>query len=304
MRLAAVAVCAALPVALSHAALPTPEHVSFPSLDVDASGKPVAISALYFRPPQVPAGTPVPLVIAAHGCGGMFSDSPKRPNDLSLRSISWTEMLLADGYAVMWPDSFNSRGRRSVCLVKRGEPSITPMTRRLDILGALAFASAQPGIDRSHIALLGWSHGGSTTLATVIGKDKAIADFYSAPGAPPPLRAAVALYPGCVVSLRQGANWLPSVPLEIHAAELDDWTPPSACVKLGDAARTRDAPMKVVVYPGAYHGFDGPDGKVRVWKEVTTGAIPDAGVHVGPDPAARAAAESAIRSFLRTRLAN
>ena len=277
-------------------ALPTPERVEFPSLDKD-----VTVQALYFRPP-VPADKAVPLVIAAHGCGGMYSENPVRRDQLSERSIVWTEMLLADGYAVLWPDSFNSRGRRSVCLVKRGEPSITPITRRLDILGALAYAATQPGIDRKRIALLGWSHGGSTTLATVNGKDPRVEKFFAGPGAPPRLVGAIALYPGCGVSLRRGDGWSPSVPLRIHTGELDDWTPSSICVALGDAARNEGTDMTVTVYPGAYHGFDAPSGRMRVWKEVSTGVDAEKGVTLAPNPAARDAATQAIRMFLKERL--
>ncbi|MCC6193876.1 MAG: hypothetical protein IT518_05345, partial [Burkholderiales bacterium] len=123
------------------AALPPAQQVTFPSLDRDAAGAPVTIDALYYRPPQAAADARVPLVIAAHGCGGMYGAAPSRKDQLTERSIAWTEKFLSDGYAVLWPDSFNPRGRRSVCLVKRGEPSITPITRRLDILGALAFAA-------------------------------------------------------------------------------------------------------------------------------------------------------------------
>jgi dipeptidyl aminopeptidase/acylaminoacyl peptidase len=82
-------------------ALPPPERVEFPSLDKD-----VTIQAVYFRPPGTPADKRVPLVVAAHGCGGMYSESPSRRYELSERSIAWTDMLLADGYAVLWPDSF------------------------------------------------------------------------------------------------------------------------------------------------------------------------------------------------------
>lgn len=284
------------------AALPPAQEVSFPSLDRDASGAPVTISALYFRPPQVAGDAKVPLVIAAHGCGGMFSTAPSRADQLTERSIAWTEALLSDGYAVLWPDSFNPRGRRSVCLVKRGEPSITPVTRRLDVLGALAFAAAQPDIDPARVAFVGWSHGGSTTLAAINGKDPRVARFFTGPGAPPALRAAVAFYPGCGVSLRRGDNWLPSPPLAVHAGELDDWTPSSLCVQLGEFARSRGADMTVTVYPGAHHGFDGPRGKVVSWKEVTTGVDPGKGVTVGPNPAARAAADVAVRSFLKQKL--
>src|SRR4030095_14787128 len=57
----------------ANAALPAPEHVNFPSLDRDAAGAPIAISALYFRPPQVAPNAKVPLIVAAHGGGGMVS---------------------------------------------------------------------------------------------------------------------------------------------------------------------------------------------------------------------------------------
>lgn len=285
--------------ALAHAVLPAPERVTFPSLDVDASGRPVEIAALYFRPSEAAPGAAVPLIVAAHGCDGLFSARPSRRDQLSDRSAEWTEQLLSDGYAVLLPDSFNSRGRRTVCLVKRGDPTITPMTRRLDILGALRYAAALPGVDRTRIGLIGWSHGGSTTLAAVNGKDPRIAGFYASPGSPPPFRVAVAFYPGCVVPLRRGAYWQPAMPLAIHTGELDDWTPSAPCVQLGDATRTRGAAMTVTVYPGAYHGFDAPSGKLRQWKEVTTGANPDKGVTLGPDPAARAAANEAVRALFR-----
>lgn len=299
----AVVVLLALAAACTaRAELPAPERVKFPSLDRDASGAPVMIDALYYKP-AVAANARVPLIVALHGCGGMYSTAPARRDQLSQRGLAWTQQLLADGYAVVWPDSFNPRGKRSVCLIKRGEPTIPPLTRRLDALGALAFGAAQPDIDRARTAIVGWSHGGSTTLAASNDRDPAIEAFYAGPGAPPPFKAAVAFYPGCVVSLRAGASWLPAMPLRIDVGELDDWTPPGACERLGESARARGAAMDVTVYPGAYHGFDGPSGKVFVWKEVTTGAKPAQGVHVGPDPVARAAATDAVRAFLRARLA-
>jgi dienelactone hydrolase len=60
--------------------------------------------------------------------------------------------------------------------------------------------------------------------------------------------------------------------------------------------------MDVTVYPGAYHGFDAPSGKVTVWKEVTTGVDAGKGVTLAPNPAARDAATQAVRSFLKERL--
>jgi dienelactone hydrolase len=73
-------------------------------------------------------------------------------------------------------------------------------------------------------------------------------------------------------------------------------------VSLDDAARARGDDMTVTVYSGAYHAFDAPRGKTRVWKEVTTGANPDKGVTLGPNPAARDAATQAVRTFLKEHL--
>jgi len=292
----------ALAVAFPAIALPVPERVSIPSLERDAAGAAVAIPALYFRP-NVAAGTRVPLVIAVHGCGGMYSAAASRAGQLSERFGAWTELLLRDGYAVLWPDSFAPRGRREICTIRTGDRTITAATRRLDGLGALAYAAQLPGVDRGRIALVGWSHGGSTTLATINAKDSQVTAFRAAPDAPAFFVAAVAFYPGCVGTLRQGARWAPAMPTTIHIGASDDWTPAAPCVELGYAMRERREPVTVTVYPDSHHGFDAPDGKVTALKNVPNGVNPGQGVTRGPNPAARAAAIDSVRAFLRERLA-
>lgn len=285
---ALVASCAA-------AALPAAERVSFSSLDAG-----VTLTGLLYRPANVTG--PAPVIVALHGCGGMYSTRADRRHDLSARSVDWTERFLADGFAVLWPDSFNPRGKRSVCAIKRGEPSIDPVTRKLDVLGAIEFAARQPGLDGGRLSLVGWSHGGSTVLETVNGEDARVSSFYAAPGAPKAPRSAVAFYPGCGVSTRMRQGWLPGVPLAIFAAALDDWTSSAVCVRLGESARARGAPMTVTVYPDAHHGFDGPGDRLTHLSEVTRGVNADKGVTVGPNPAARTAVEAAVPAFLREHL--
>lgn len=285
----------ALVAAGAGATLPAPERVSFPSLEAG-----VTVPALLYRP-AAPAG-PWPVIVALHGCGGMYSARADRRHELSARHAAWTERFLAAGFAVLWPDSFAPRGRQSVCAIKRGEPSIDPVVRKLDVLGAMAFAAHEPGLDGRRLSLVGWSHGGSTVLETVNGEDARVSGFYALAGAPPPPRAAVAFYPGCGVATRMRQGWLPAVPLAVYAGALDDWTASDVCVRLGEAARARGADMSVTVYPDAHHGFDGPGTRVTHLSDVTRGVRADKGVTVGPHPAARAAVEVAVPAFLRLHL--
>jgi len=283
------------------AALPAPESVTFPSLDIDANGKPITVPALLFRPAA--AQGRVPLIIALHGCGGMYSAAPGRESELALRSIEWTERLLADGYAVLWPDSFTPRGAREICTMKESRRPIRVSNRRLDELGALVFAASQPGIDRDRIALVGWSNGGSTTLATINRNDPKVLSLLARPDAPPFFRTAVAFYPGCQPVLAAGAGWHITMPTAIHIGASDDWTPAGPCEDLGVAASLRDEPLTVTVYPDSHHGFDGPGSKLTVLKNIPGGIHPGQGVTVGPNPATRAEVIPAVRSFLREQLA-
>lgn len=286
-----------------HAALPLAERVELPSLESGAHGARTIVPALLFRPASVPSGTPVPLVVGLHGCGGMFSTRKGSEAMLSDRFAMWTEAFLDDGYAVLWPDSFNPRGHRQVCTIKTGERTINAATRRLDALGALDYAAKLPGIDPRRIAIVGWSHGGSTTLATINAENAQVAKLRTGPGAAPFFRAAVAFYPGCSASLRAGPRWRPAATTAIHIGALDDWTPAAPCVALGDAMHDAGMPLTVRVYPDSYHGFDAPAGRVAVRHDVPNGVNPGQGVTNGPNPAARAAAIEGVRMFLRARLA-
>ena len=59
--------------------------------------------------------------------------------------------------------------------------------------------------------------------------------------------------------------------------------------------------MKVIVYPDAYHGFDG-NAALRVRTEVPNGVQPGQGVTVGGNPAARQASQLELLAFLREQL--
>jgi len=297
----AIAMLAAIALATDLAARSL-TRVSFPSLDRDDNGAPIQIQAILLMPDgPAPAGG-YPAIVALHGCSGMYSIVNGREDRLAYRLAARADLFLGDGYAVLFPDSFRSRGRNEVCTIRTGNNPIMPMRRRLDALGALAYLAERADIATDRVALVGWSHGGSTALATINVRDREVAAFRDKPGAPPFFRAAVAFYPGCAVSLRAGDRWRPGVPTRIHIGKSDDWTPAKPCVDLGEAMAARGEPLKVVVYPNAHHGFDAPDGAVIHRTDVPNGTNPGQGVHVGANPEAREKANAKVRAFLNQRL--
>lgn len=77
----------------------------------------------------------------------------------------------------------------------------------------------------------------------------------------------------------------------------DDWTPAEPCIQLAGKA-SAGAALQIEVYPDAFHGFDGT-APVRLRTDVPNGVRPGEGVHVGSQPAARAASAAALEAFLR-----
>ena len=96
---------------------------------------------------------------------------------------------------------------------------------------------------------------------------------------------------------------LPFLPVRNHLRHNHQWTPAAPCVELGKAIAARGGDFDVTVYPGSYHAFDSPLGKVMRRLDVPNGVHPGQGVTVGPNPAARATANVRVRAFLRDRLA-
>jgi dienelactone hydrolase len=202
-----------------------------------------------------------PPVVGLHGCGGPFPS----------RDGQWAVLLAQAGHIVLLPDSFGSRGLGSQC--SKAEREVTPSgLRRQDAIEAAQWLVARPGTPPGGVALIGWSNGGSTVLATA----RAAADL--------PLglfQRFAAFYPGCP-SPDEDPSWKPSAPMMILMGEDDDWTPAPPCHDL--AARYPNE-ITFVAYPGAYHDFDAPGRPVKVRNGAATAA---GGVaHVGTNEPAR-----------------
>ena len=263
-----------------------PVEVSFNSLDG------TALKVLIFHPDVSvsPASVKRGSVVALHGCGGLYASTGARKGQLNARHQAMADVLVAEGYSVVFPDSLTPRGDTEICTQKIGSRKIDQTERRADALAALGWVAAQPWADAGRIALLGWSHGGSAVLSAT---DTSRSDVRSQAVKP---AAAVAFYPGCAAPLKSG--YKPGAPLVLMLGEKDDWTPPGPCQALGKAVGA-----EVNVYADSYHDFDNPAGQVRLRKDVPNGLNPGQGVHVGPNPAAREQSYVRLREVLKAALA-
>jgi len=258
-----------------------PVRIEIDSFD-RVDGAPIRQLAFWFKAPG--AAPSAPAVLLLHGCGGPYG----RSGQLSERMRDYAALLNAEGLHALVTDSFTPRGEREICTQKVGTRKVTQLNRRRDALGALAWLAVQPGVAPDRLGVMGWSNGGSNVLAATNLAHPEVRN------APVKASFAVAFYPGCEDEVRRG--YKPVAPLLMLLGGADDWTPPQPCEAMAQASA---APRpEVVVYPGVYHGFDGTS-RLNLLRDVPNGVNPGQGVHVGGDPAARAASRERMLSFVR-----
>ena len=258
-----------------------PIQVAVPTAGISSSP---ALLVAYLFEPATPG--PHPAVVMLHGCGGAYA----RSGALNARHRMWGELFADNGYVVLMLDSFTSRGVKEICTQKFVERTLKEADRAGDAYAALAFMRARSDVDVKRVALLGWSHGGGTVLATITRPPAQGAGF----------ARAVAFYPGCTARAKRPAAFNPYAPLLVLIGGADDWTPAAPCEALAGAVRARGRPMEIVTYPGAYHDFDNPGlTRQRVRTDVPNGVQPGRGVTTAPNVEAREGAKRRVLRFLQ-----
>ncbi|MCJ0764082.1 dienelactone hydrolase family protein [Variovorax terrae] len=187
----------------------------------------------YFAKPRGPG--PFGAVVALHGCGGM---SPRFLQEMTDRLTAW-------GYAVLVIDSFAYQDVKSACGADRARSRADQ--RPADAVSGLRYLATRADVDPKRVALLGYSQG--AWVALELAQSRATPAF----ALPPPLRfkAAAAYYPDCRAYFSEV-----DMPTLIMTGERDDWTPASRCQQMLERRAGRGAPLELVVYPDAHHGFD------------------------------------------------
>jgi dienelactone hydrolase len=203
----------------------------------------------YLARPDGPG--PFPAVVVLHGCNGFSSASAAIADDLR-----------SSGYVALTVDSLGPRD-------STGECGRFFVGQEIDAYAALAHLSQLPFVDSNRVAVLGNSMGGYSALLAV--QRGALEKRFDRK-----FRAAIAYYPSC-----HGFSAIMTVPTMILIGDADDWTPAEACRKMvarwnGDGDR-----IVLVVYPGAYHGFNFPQLQPGVsflghWLQYDKGAATDA----------------------------
>lgn len=218
-----------------------------------------------------PRGTgQFPATVLLHGSGGFHASM-----------LSWADRLSRWGYVALAIDSFSPRGRQGAGNVANEQAG--------DAFAALAYLAARPLVRADSVALIGFSMGGSSTLAN-LERGSPIARLH-----PDRFRAGVAFYPEC-----SGSSGLMAVPTLILIGQLDDWTPAGDCVDM--AAGASGIPLSrapgdrsnvtLIVYPDARHGFDIAD------LGIVPGGVMVQGHRLEYDEAATRDAAARVRAFL------
>lgn len=180
----------------------------------------------------------IPAMIYMHGSGGGFTDSAKK------RIGPWLKMFNKMGIATFKLDSFKGRGVKSTVNNQR---AVTSADMVVDVYRALELLSKHPRIDSSRIGIIGGSKGGGVALYS---SWKPVRDAISTESQ---LALHVAIYGLCAEFEKFEFTGAPLLAL---VGEKDDWTPAEPWIPFVKKLKDRGYDAELVVYEGAYHGFD------------------------------------------------
>lgn len=225
----------------------------------------------YLRQP--PGAGPSPVVVLLHGCAGSAEELDRR----------WGQRIAGWGYVTLTVDSFGPRGLKNTC------GSGAPVDLAFDAHRALGYLVQQSYVDPARIAVLGFSQGAWQALSSV---EHSVLGLL----VPNKFRAAIGFYPNC-----SGFKGNMTVPTLILIGELDDWTPAPECRNMVEGRddwgisrqKGQGVPIKLIVYPGAYHSFD---------RQGLTAPVQYLGHHIEYNPAATEQAISAVQEFLKIQI--
>jgi dienelactone hydrolase len=234
------------------------------------------LTGYLFRPAKLTGRAPA--IVLLHGRAGPYSTLANGVYDastLSKRHKFWGAFWAARGYSALLVDSFGPRGYpQGFPIHSYGDrpDTVNEVTvRPLDAYAALAWLKTQSFVDPRHVALQGWSNGGSTTLATMADVTLAAAGFARADG----FVGGLAFYPACGLHHAFDERYKPYAPVRVLSGDADEEVSAAHCQRFVDMSAAQGGDIAINVYPGATHDFDDPGAK-RQGVEANARAFADA----------------------------
>ena len=172
---------------------------------------------------------PFPAIVLLTTCGGMTFHV----------TADWPNFLNGLGYVALTADSLGARGYSKCTRQNFMAKNYHGITK--DAYGALDYLAAQPFVDKTKIAVMGFSMGAAAINNELVPRrfrEKSGLDF----------KAAIGMYGYCY-TMRTG-----SIPLMEILAEKDDLA--TACLTNAKG----ESGIEVHVIPGAHHAFDAREG--------------------------------------------
>jgi len=199
-----------------------------------------------------PAGPgPFPTVLLIHGCGGLNGDNG--PNPIM---DEYARSAVEAGWAAAILDSYSPRewkaawARTRVCSGLR----LPGFRRAADVLAGLDLLRSDPRVDRRHLRIASWSHGGWAVGDLVTLRDPGDGSFRRTMA---DVEAIQFTYPYCGFPSQGGKRtWTWTGGVRFVFAERDVVQSADGCMPMVTRARQGGSQVDIVTIPGVTHAFD------------------------------------------------
>lgn len=219
-----------------------PSHSPFTLADVGGGPEvdpPTTARGTVFLPVAASPAQPVPAIVLLHGASGV----------LGAREMTYARQFAAMGVAALVVDSFAARRDRATRFVDR-LIEITEAMVLADAYAGLRMLAALPEIDGTRVALIGFSYGGMTSLYAAHAQ---VAERYAPAG--PRFAAHVAYYAPCLARFEDSRAT--GAPVLLQFGGRDAIVDAARCAEVAADLERGGAEVRTVVYPEAYHQWDG-----------------------------------------------
>jgi dienelactone hydrolase len=220
-----------------------PSISPFVPRDIGPDAPPAQAQVTWFAPAGAAPDRKAPAVVMLHGSGGV----------LESREMTYGRQLAEMGVGAAVIDVFAARRHMAASFVDR-IIEITETMAISDAYATLGWLKARPEIDGRRVVLWGFSYG---AMASIFAANAAIADRLADRFQLGTTRFAghIAFYGPCITHFDN--DMTTGAPVLMAWGDRDELMNPSRCSTLANELRYGGSRVKTVIYPGAYHQWDG-----------------------------------------------